>query len=354
MKQTQPEKKFFVLRDRGGDVGKNWYVEVLQGTRRVAKKYEGINLSNDPEKRRKAGAALIRRLRKEEGDVPENIDQREMLYAALENDRPFLEQKSFQTYKSKLDALFDWLGGEVITTEAMRRYLHLYRQTHTQTGTYDCRRQLNTYFKKTGMGGVLESVKIKKGVHEPLRYFQPHQCRELLDYMRATDPMLYLHCLFIYYMSIRPRKELIQLRASDIFHSERKIAIRGEFAKTDQTLFVHIPSKFYPLVEPLKKLPPTDFVFPSARDNKKPAGRNTYGERFRAVLDLFGYGEKYQLYSWKHTGCVAVYKATKNILALRDHCRHKDVSTTQKYLRQLGLDDYADFYENFPAPEEWR
>lgn len=349
----QAEKKIFILKDRGGDVGKNWYVEVLHGTKRLAKKYEGINLSTDPDERRKAAQRLIRKLKKEEALIPANIDQKEALYQALESTRPFLEPKSYQTYASKLNQMFEWFGTREITTERLQSYFINYRESHAQTGTYDCRRQLMTYFKKAGMAHLLAPIDIKKGVYQPLSYFQPEQCVELLDYLAVQDPLLHLHCLFIYYMAIRPRKELINLRAADIFHSERKIVIRGEFAKADESLFVRIPPKFYPYLAPLKSLRMTEFLFSSARDKYKPAGSNTYGERFRKILDHLKYGSDYQLYSWKHTGCVAVYKATKNILALRDHCRHKDVTTTQKYLRQLGLDDYDDFYDNFPAPTEW-
>lgn len=349
----QAEKKLFVLRDRGGVLDKNWYIEFKEGGKRI-KKYFTINHGKTIAERRKLAQKYLRKLRKEAKQVPANIDEKEKLYAALENDRPFLERKTYQTYKSKLDQLFDWLAGDEVTTERLRLYFHLYRQTHAQTGTYDCRRQLMTYFKKVGLDHLLAPIRIKKGTHQPLRYFQPHQCKMLLGYLKYEDPQLYLHCLFIYYLAIRPRKELVHVRVDDIFHSERKLAVRGEFAKTDESLFVHIPPKFYPYLEPLKDLPPTSYIFPAFRDKYRPAGRNTYGRRFREVLDQFGFDKNYQLYSWKHTGCVAVYKATKNILALRDHCRHRDVSTTQKYLRQLGLDDYEDFYEQFPSPTEWR
>ena len=211
-----------------------------------------------------------------------------------------------------------------------------------------------TFFKKAGIEHLLAPIKIKKGQHQPLRYFQPHQCKHLLEFMRTYDRMLWLHCLFIYYTAIRPRAELVNIRVDDIFFSEKKIAIRGEHSKNHKTEFVRIAPNFFPLVEQFKEANPGTYIFPSARNKYKPAGRNTYGEKFRQVLNRLRYSDKYQLYSWKHTGSIAVYKATKNIMALRDHCRHKDVSTTQLYLRQLGIDDYDDFYDNFPGPTEWK
>ena len=355
MKQTlQSEKKIFLLKDRNGNLRKNWYIEVLVDGKRIAKKYEGINQGRTVAERMQRARKLMRKLKKEAGQVPRNIDQKGLLYKVLMDSEPFLEKKSFQTYSSKINQLFDWLSGDEITTERLQAYFVMYRREHTQTGTYDCRRQLMTYFKKAGIAHLLAPIKIKKGIHQPLRYFQPHQCQEILHYLKRFDPKMYLHCLFIYYLAIRPRKELIHLRPDDIFYQERKVAIRGEIAKTDESLFIKIPPKFYPILEPLQEQKPNTYIFSQRYNRYKPAGTNTYGERFRGILNKFGYGKNYQLYSWKHTGCVAVYKSTKNLLALRDHCRHKDATTTQKYLRQLGLEDYPDFYENFPSPIEWK
>ena len=318
------------------------------------RKYTGINKGSTAASRRLNAKRLISKLKKLYPPPPLHIDEKAKLYEMLENERPYLRLKSFQTYKSKLDHLFEWMGDDELTTENLRRYLNTYRKNHTQTGTYNARRMLMTFFKKAGLAHLLEPIKIKKGQHQPLRYFQPHQCEQLLDCMSRHQPMLWLHCLFIYYTALRPRSELINLRVDDIFFSERKIAVRGEFAKNHKTEFVHIAPNFFPLIEKLRFQPTGTYIFSSQRNGRKPAGRNTYGEKFRKVLDQFGYGRQYQLYSWKHTGAIAVYKATKNIMALRDHCRHKDVATTQLYLRQLGLDDYDDFYENFPSPTEWR
>lgn len=354
MKQPhRTEKKIFSLKDRGGDLSKEWYIEYRDKGKRI-RKYFTINQGKTVEERKKLANKYLRKLRKEAKQVPANINERELIYQALENERPYLRKKSFQTYKSKLDRLFNWLGADELTTESLRLYFKLYREHHPQMATYNVRRQIGTFFKKAGLIQLIEPIKIKKGPQQPLRYFQVHQCQQLLNYLKHTDPKLWLHCNFIYFTAIRPRSELLKIRTDDIFFDDRKIAVRGEIAKNKKTEFVRIAPNFYPIIEHLKYRPPGTYIFPSKKDDYKPAGHNTYGDRFRKVLDHFGYGRQYQLYSWKHTGAIAVYKATKNIMALRDHCRHSDVATTQLYLRQLGLDDYDDFYDNFPAPTEWR
>lgn len=354
MKQThQSGKKIFTLKSRGGDLDKEWYIEYRENGKRI-RKYFTINQGNTVEERTKLAKKFLRKLRKEARQVPANINERELIYQALEDERPYLRKKSFQTYKSKIDRLFDWLDDDELTTENLRRYFKLYRENHPQMATYNVRRQLGTFFKRAGISALIDPIKIKKGPQQPLRYFQVHQCKQLLDYLYEKDPMLWLHCNFVYFTAIRPRSELLKIRVDDIFFDDKKVAIRGEIAKNKKTEFVRIAPKFYPIIEHLKYKAPGTYIFPSKASPYKPAGHNTYGDRFRVILDRLGFGREYQLYSWKHTGAIAVYKATKNIMALRDHCRHKDVATTQLYLRQLGLDDYDNFYNSFPGPTDWK
>lgn len=331
-------------------MSKNWYVEVLQGGKRLAKKYEGINVVQTVEGRTANAEKLIRRLKKEEDLIPRCIDEREALYQALMTHQPNLRKKSFQTYKSKLDVLFRWIGTGELTTDSLRAYFQAYRQSHTQQGTYDARMKLLAVFKLAELQHLIEPIKLPKGQSQPLKYFQKHQRQELLTYLQKTNPPLFLHCLFIYFTGIRPRSELVKLKYGDIYWEKNRILVSGDFSKNHKTQYVGICKAFLPYIEHLKKMPPAHYIFPQKLDKKKPAGTNTYGEWFRDVLDRFGYGEEYQLYSWKHTGAVEVYQATKDIIALQQWARHSDIRTTQLYVRQLGMEDFSDFYERFPDP----
>lgn len=328
----------------------NWYVEVLKGGKRIAKKYAGINPGRTPEERRKNAAKLIRQLKKEAAQIPACIDEKEKLYSVLEAHQPNLRKKSFQTYKSKLDVLFRWIGGRELTTDTLRAYFMDYRSEHSQTGTYDTRIKLMAIFKLAELEHLLEPIKMKKGESQPLKYFQKHQRRQLLTHLEKTNPKLFLHCLFIYFTGIRPRTELVRIKAGDIFWEKKKVQVSGAFSKNHKTQFVGLCKEFLPYIEPIKKLPPSQYIFHQRYDKCKPAGHNTYGEWFREVLDQFGYSDEYQLYSWKHTGAVEVYQATKDIVALQQWARHADIRTTQLYIRQLGVEDFSDFYDRFPSP----
>lgn len=331
-------------------MSKNWYVEVLLGNKRLAKKYTGINAGKTPEQRRKNAAKLIRSLKKEERQIPACIDERERIYSILESERPNYRKKTFQTYKSKVDVFFRWLGMRSLTQKAMADYFADYRQAHSQSGTSDCRIKLLAVFKKAGLGHLIEPIKIKKGQATPLRYFQKHQRRQLLSYMQDKDPELFLHCMFVYFTGIRPRSELVKVKIGDIFWEKKKVAVHGNFSKNHKTEYVGLARSFMPYILHLQTMPPRDYIFPGKLNPEKPASYNYFGEKFRKVLDGFGYGRDYQLYSWKHTGAVEVYQKTKNLIALQRWARHADVRTTQLYLRQLGIEDFEDFYEEFPAP----
>ena len=358
----QTHKKIFVLGDRGKDLSKQWYIHFkYKGERKRASR--NINQGKTVDERLALAEKYIEELRIKYPPPAPNEADREKIYRELEFSKINLEPKSYQTYRSNLDHLFSWLDGRAVTTDNLREYFQEYRKTHELTGTYDARRRINTYFKRAGYGHLLDPIKISKGTHQPLRYYQPHQCKQLLNYMRENDGILYLHCLFIYYMALRNRKELLKIRICDIFFEEKKICIRADIHKTDTHGYRPIPGAFMPMLDGLKYRSPMEYVFHSPPRNRqerknglnkfRSISRNALGERYKMILRKLGYGQEYALYSWKHTGAVAVYKKTKNIKALQKHLGHKNIETTDIYIQQLGLEDFGDFYENFPAPDKW-
>ena len=46
------------------------------------------------------------------------------------------------------------------------------------------------------------------------------------------------------------------------------------------------------------------------------------------------------LYSWKHTGAIKLYQATKDMKKVQRQCRHWSITETDNYLRDLGLFDH--------------
>lgn len=171
------------------------------------------------------------------------------------------------------------------------------------------------------------------------------------EIIKQGDSQLLLFISAIYYCSIRPRYELRLLKVSDIL--EKTILIRSENAKNSTSQHIIIPDQFKKIIneQKIRSYNPDYYVFGyQDQPGPEPLGRNNLYNRHRAILDTLGLHNKYlDTYSWKHTGVIALFQATQNIELVRQHCRHADIATTQKYLRDLG--QFIDYTEINKFPE---
>lgn len=164
------------------------------------------------------------------------------------------------------------------------------------------------------------------------------------------DTQLLLFVQFIYYTFLRPGSELRNLKVGDIL--ETTIKVHAENAKDDETEYVVIPAPLQELISAAKirQYPENYYVF----GNKRAPGsvrmaRNTMYMRHKKVLKALGLYGKHDLYSWKHTGAVALWDATHDIETVRRQCRHSDIKQTIEYMRDLGkLIDTAGLVDKFP------
>lgn len=164
------------------------------------------------------------------------------------------------------------------------------------------------------------------------------------------DPQLWLFVNFIYYCMIRPGVELRCLRVADI--QEKTILIRGVNAKNDKTQHVRIPAALEALIVEyaLRQAHPEHYVFSLGGPGPKCVGRNYFYKKNLAVLQALDIQDgAHDLYCWKHTGVIALFKRTQNIELIREQCRHADIGTTQEYLRDLGLFFDYEGVDEFPA-----
>jgi hypothetical protein len=47
-------------------------------------------------------------------------------------------------------------------------------------------------------------------------------------------------------------------------------------------------------------------------------------------------------------GVIALYKATKDLMLVKEQCGHSDISQTVQYLRDLGVFHYSNEINRFP------
>lgn len=166
------------------------------------------------------------------------------------------------------------------------------------------------------------------------------QLQNLSDAIRPEDPQLLLFIYFIYFTLGRP-KEIRLIKVGHIEIDLHRIKFDGDAAKTNQEKFVGISPAFEKIIREsgILSYPAEHYVFSrSGHPNIKPAGTNYFSKRLRPYIKKFKeLNDRYTLYSFKHTGAIRLYLASKDIELIRKQCRHQDLSQTHTYLQQLGL-----------------
>ncbi|OJJ16695.1 hypothetical protein BKI52_32840 [marine bacterium AO1-C] len=374
------------IHDRGGDMKKEWYVDFRYwnpdtGRMQRFKKQAGLNSINDYATRLKAAKKLksywTKQLKdgynpfndpgKVYKDVPDDLGENHTierhLINVLEGHKINLAERSFAQYKSHLFAFCQWLKETKdnkgvllaqyditdITTAHTQEFLNqLRRHGNTRKGYRQNISRLFTLLKKKKIvreNPWVDSELPKVDTTEAKRAFREDEREKFKKYCIENHLQEELMVIqFLYYTFIRP-KELRLLKVDDIDFDNKKIFVSTRIGKSWRNRYMAIPEKFEkPLKEWVKDKKPRHYVFHRTNPDK-PRGRDHFRIQHRLILDELGYERNgnVSLYSWKHTGVVALYKATMDVVAVQIQCGHADISDTMRYLHSLGL------IENAPA-----
>ena len=255
----------FIIRDRQGDLSKQWYVEYWLGGKRK-RRYGNINQFPTRKGRREAAEELRLRMIQEYGDqiLQERLTDKELLFQTLELKRKERNWrlKTYRGHVSKLNTFFSFLGKEDFSKKDVERFFEYLAESKHPT-TY------NGYWVKMkfllgfiGKGHYLEGIYRGAPKYTPLKYFQPHQRDQLSDYISENDQQLFLAICLMYYAALRPG-ELRVLKVQDIYFDEELIFVEGKTAKTGTQRYITITENLLPILEPLKKKPANSYIFPS-------------------------------------------------------------------------------------------
>lgn len=144
---------------------------------------------------------------------------------------------------------------------------------------------------------------------------------------------------FMYYTFMRPRQELRLLRIKDI--REDTIFINAVNAKDNAAEYIEIPPGLQRIITELqlRDYPDNHYVFThQGVPGPDPVGPDYFYSHHRRILDKLALkDEGYDMYSWKHTGVIALWNATQNIRLIQQQCRHSTAAQTEDYLRDLGI-----------------
>lgn len=350
------------------DLEKRWFVRSWVTTERGDKRIKlWIPSENTVEKRKVAAKSIIDAFLKN-GYQPTVHHkkyvavsrQMQLLWDFLEEIKPSLRRKTWLGYKSQLKMLDNYCRDNkiaTITEVAAKTFLADMLKLGRSPRTVNCYRVVfKSLFDK-----LLDEKRVKEnpfkktqrvsGYSKGSSYFKQNQIAELKKYMLEKSPFLWSAVRLIYYCYIRPG-ELRQLKIGDIDFDDWQIKIRGNISKNKREQWVVIPTALRREIEPLCLYQyPSDFylIGKEGVPSETPVGFNFWSYNHLKMLRELKYSDDYNLYSWKHTGVVRAYKAGIGLKELQLQLRHHSLDMVKIYLESLGILDFNNIKEAFPA-----
>ena len=180
-----------------------------------------------------------------------------------------------------------------------------------------------------------------------------HIRNRLQKAIEHENPQLWLACCFVYYTAIRPGTELRLMKIKQINFEARTITVINEISKNKRTETVDMPNELHRIIVDewqLHKYDSEMFVFgPNGKPGAQPLGENTMRERFNKYRDRLNLPKDIKYYSWKHSGAQELAIAGVNTYELQRHLRHRELATTESYLRKRIGQRSDSIRNNFPA-----
>lgn len=196
----------------------------------------------------------------------------------------------------------------------------------------------------------IENLPIKQGARVA---FSDDDVKIIKQYLTETkpDPQFWLYITFLYYGFFRPDGEARKLKISDI--QQHYIQVRGDDAKNNKTQFVQIAQGLENAIEAhnLRIYNSDLYIFThEGIPGKSYPGEKWFYKKHQKLLKELNLDHKnYSQYSWKDTGVIALYRATKDVKLIQRMCRHGSLDQTDKYLKSLGMFLEDEILDSFPT-----
>ncbi|MGL6121660.1 MAG: tyrosine-type recombinase/integrase [Shewanella sp.] len=286
--------------------------------------------------------------------------------------------KTLKEYMATKATVIDFLQHEKISQDFLlrnvndvfvRKYFDYLKQVRGSANkTYNARRAiLHSVFAallkrdpKLFHGiNPIAAVKFLKTETKKHTAYTDDQMKKIRDaIVKGNEPHLLFFIQFMYYSLSRP-EELRNLKVGDIFFDDRKILFRAEISKTTIEQYIGINESLAAVIQAsgILTYPPSFFVFSNAGGKHEPGqgrvSQNYFYRHIKPYISALGFyrtNANYTLYSFKHTGVIALYKATKDIKLVQSQCRHQVLEQTNTYLRDLGVVDDFEQLNKWKGP----
>ena len=375
------------LNDAGKDLSKLWYVEYslrnpVSGKMERYRNYEGFTNIDTIEERLVYAKKLIKELTKKikSGEICcveqiEYIDYLEYqgissfkktkitvansikIYASdfLQYKETEVSSRTMQTYRSKLRIFLSFIESKkfdnkpifLINNDLLIEFLKIIaKEKELACRSIEKYQQiLYTFFeyiikkKKVKMGNPVTNIpRIGQIKDESPAAISIELRTKLQQRIIFEDPQLWLAICFIYYSAIRPGTELRLMKLNQINYNSKTIVIKNYLAKNGRTEVVDIPDQLYDIIVNKWKLQDYNqdlYVFgKNSVPGAVPLGKNTMRIRFNKFRDDLHLSKDIKYYSWKHSGAQELADAGANTYELQRHLRHRELTTTEQYLRK--------------------
>lgn len=196
--------------------------------------------------------------------------------------------------------------------------------------------------------------KLSLGMGRNLAY-SPAQIQLILGYLKEHNPGIFLLANTMYYTLMRT------IELSDLQRKHINMVRDGFIYIAPEINTKHATERHVRITGPLNKLfidfgvydlPPEHYIFsrhikPGPRKYLSGYLGSSYTIAIKKIEE-FSDNRDYTLYSWKHTGVVAAYKAGIKPYNIMKQTGHKSRSSFEVYLKSLGLEDNSEFADNMP------
>lgn len=378
MTETFPFKPCRIA-DSGGDMSKIWYVEYYVWDQSAEKlKRKRFVLSQETAKKRyKKGAevskeinqmlaagAVINKKKKNVSVINADTPIQDAIEQYLAFHHKTTKYRTYQTYESDLKHLSAFLVKHSVAELSISAFTsdHAIRFLDELITDLNLSTRRRNNLKGT-MGAFFNFYKKRKVITENPFFgisnlptvaskhhaYTAEKLAKMKELCTKKEPQLWLFINFIYYAFLRPGQELRLLRVRDI--KENTILVEAENSKNNTTQHIKIPAALEVIIQEYKLRSYNEdwYVFGEGQPSAKLVSKNYFYRRHRALLQELDIEDGHDLYGWKHTGVIALFRATQNIELIRQQCRHSDIATTQKYLRDLGCFIDYDEINKFPS-----
>jgi|WetSurMetagenome_2_1015567.scaffolds.fasta_scaffold07430_5 integrase len=359
------------LNDCDGNLSGRWYIEFyvwnVQKNRLDRKRFYDVNNYVTLEERKSYANRKVREINEllaegyhidvnkiSETEIEEikSYTVTEAIEYALKIKRSSLRGTSYPSYKGAVKRILEWSKDNRIATSDIAHFDRLKAVYFDDYLLVECK-----YAAKT-VNGIISYIKSLFQIlvdrelilNNPFKNLKKHkegdsrknlayneaQIKKIKKLISENDKQLWLFIEFIYYCFLRPN-EVRQLKYNYIKLDEKKIFVPNFVSKNGKDGFITIPETFCNELINLKfKDNENKYVFQGENDST-PISKNMMGLRFRNLIKELKLDKDHTLYSWKHSGVVAAYKAGIDIKTIQSQCRHHSLEQTDIYLKSLGL-----------------